>query len=124
MPRLPSTTHDETASGPGATVGAADVSAATWAGRLARYRRPSAGRGAVEILITIMPLAVIAVLAWEALRHHVWWGLLLIPPAAAFLTRLFLIQHDCGHGAFLPGRRLNDWIGRAIGVLTLTPYDY
>ena len=76
------------------------------------------------MLITIIPLAIISVLAWEALRHHVWWGLLLIPPAAAFLTRLFLIQHDCGHGAFLPGRRLNDWLGRAIGVLTLTPYDY
>jgi omega-6 fatty acid desaturase (delta-12 desaturase) len=120
MPRLPSITNPETAAVPGA----AAVSAATWAGRLSRYRRPSAGRGAIEMLITITPMAIISVLAWEALRHHVWWGLLLIPPAAAFLTRLFLIQHDCGHGAFLPGRRLNDWLGRAIGVLTLTPYDY
>ncbi len=34
-----------------------------------------------------------------------------------------MIQHDCGHGAFFRRRRINDWIGRAISVLTLTPYD-
>jgi omega-6 fatty acid desaturase (delta-12 desaturase) len=34
-----------------------------------------------------------------------------------------MIQHDCGHGAFFRHRLLNDWTGRAIGVLTLTPYD-
>jgi omega-6 fatty acid desaturase (delta-12 desaturase) len=42
---------------------------------------------------------------------------------AAFLVRLFMIQHDCGHGAFFKDRRLGDFIGRIIGVLTLTPYD-
>jgi omega-6 fatty acid desaturase (delta-12 desaturase) len=39
------------------------------------------------------------------------------------LVRLFLIQHDCGHGAFFRHRWLNDWVGRVIGVFTLTPYD-
>ncbi|MDQ3471446.1 MAG: fatty acid desaturase, partial [Pseudomonadota bacterium] len=38
------------------------------------------------------------------------------------LLRLFLIQHDCGHGSFFPSRALNDWVGRCLGVLTLTPY--
>ncbi|MDG4650659.1 fatty acid desaturase, partial [Roseibacterium sp. SDUM158017] len=42
---------------------------------------------------------------------------------ATFLVRLFMIQHDCGHAAFFRSRTLSDWIGRAIGVLTLTPYD-
>ena len=35
-----------------------------------------------------------------------------------------MIQHDCGHGAFFQMRQANDWVGRLIGVLTLTPYDY
>ena len=48
---------------------------------------------------------------------------LLIVPAAALLVRLFMIQHDCGHGSFFPRRSTNDWVGRVIGVLTLTPYD-
>ncbi|HEY5072181.1 MAG TPA: fatty acid desaturase [Caulobacteraceae bacterium] len=109
----------ETNPGPGSP-----HSALWWSGRLARYRRPSGRRGAFEIAITVTPLIAISVLAWEALHHNVWWGLLLIPFAAAFLTRLFLIQHDCGHGAFLPWRPLNDWLGRVIGIFTLTPYDY
>jgi omega-6 fatty acid desaturase (delta-12 desaturase) len=45
-------------------------------------------------------------------------------PAGGFLLRLFLIQHDCGHGAFFRSRKANDWVGRVLGVLTLTPYDY
>ena len=43
-------------------------------------------------------------------------------PAAGFLVRLFMIQHDCGHGSFF--RRRLDWLGRTLGVLTLTPYGY
>jgi omega-6 fatty acid desaturase (delta-12 desaturase) len=34
-----------------------------------------------------------------------------------------MIQHDCGHGAFFGKRQVDDWIGRVLGVLTLTPYD-
>jgi len=49
---------------------------------------------------------------------------LLLLPAAGFLVRLFMIQHDCGHGSFFPSRRANDWVGRVIGVATLTPYDH
>ena len=45
-------------------------------------------------------------------------------PAAGLMVRLFMIQHDCGHGAFLRNRFANDWIGRVLGVLTMTPYDY
>ena len=100
------------------------LSAAAWSRRLADYRRPSYLRGLVELAITLIPLAAVSVLAWEALRHHIWWGLLLVPLAAAFLMRLFMIQHDCGHGAFFPSQRVNDWLGRALGILTLTPYDY
>ena len=53
-----------------------------------------------------------------------WLSLALALPAAGFLVRLFMIQHDCGHGAFFRTRAVNDWVGRAFGVLTLTPYDY
>ena len=45
-------------------------------------------------------------------------------PTAGFLIRLFVIQHDCGHGSFFRSRGANDRLGRAIGVLTLTPYAH
>jgi len=92
--------------------------------RLTRYRVPSRSRSLFEIVVTVAPLAAISVLAWIALEHRIWWGLLLAPPAAAFLVRLFMIQHDCGHGAFFRAKGVNDWVGRVIGVFTLTPYDY
>ncbi len=57
-------------------------------------------------------------------RGQPWLYALVLLPGAGFLVRLFMIQHDCGHGSFFASRRANDWLGRLIGVLTLTPYYY
>jgi omega-6 fatty acid desaturase (delta-12 desaturase) len=57
-------------------------------------------------------------------HYEVWFGLILIVPASGFLLRLFMLQHDCGHGSLFAHRKVDDWTGRALGVLTLTPYDY
>jgi len=37
-------------------------------------------------------------------------------------VRLFMLQHDCGHGSFFTSRRLNDVVGTALAPLTLTPF--
>jgi len=50
--------------------------------------------------------------------------LLLALPVAGLYVRLFIFQHDCGHGSFFGSRRLNDAVGRVLGVVTLTPYAY
>ena len=93
--------------------------------KLNRYREPSTTRSIVEIAITAAPLAVVWALMWGALElGQIWLYLLLILPGAGLLVRLFMIQHDCGHGAFFHRRLPNDWVGRVIGVLTLTPYDH
>lgn len=42
--------------------------------------------------------------------------------AGAFVVRLFMIQHDCGHRSFFRSRRVNDTVGFWLGVLTMTPY--
>lgn len=99
--------------------------ARNWAQILARYREPSNARSIVEIAITLGPLLGLWTLAWTAYYFGYWWlSLLIAVPAAAFLVRLFMIQHDCGHGAFFRRRAANDWVGRIIGVLTLTPYGF
>lgn len=81
-------------------------------------------RGVLEIVITLVPFVLLWAVMWAALDAGYWFALVLTVPAAGFLVRLFSIQHDCGHGAFFRSRRANDMVGRAIGVLTLTPYDY
>ncbi|MEQ9815343.1 MAG: fatty acid desaturase [Azospirillaceae bacterium] len=53
-----------------------------------------------------------------------WATLLLSIPASAFLVRLFMVQHDCGHRSLFRSPGLNDWIGHMIGVLTMTPHGY
>jgi omega-6 fatty acid desaturase (delta-12 desaturase) len=90
---------------------------------MAAYREPSVSRSLFELAITAIPFLLLWVLTWAALDAGYWAGLLLTIPAGGMLLRLFLIQHDCGHGAFFPRRVANDWVGRVIGVLTLTPYD-
>jgi omega-6 fatty acid desaturase (delta-12 desaturase) len=43
--------------------------------------------------------------------------------AAGFLTRIFIIFHDCTHHSFFKDRRANRIVGTIMGVLTLFPFD-
>ena len=96
-----------------------------WTQVLNRYREPSRARSVVELTITVLPLVSLWVAAWFLYSIDYWWACLLIAiPASGFLVRLFMIQHDCSHGAFFPRKWANDWVGRVIGVLTMTPYDF
>ncbi|MEW5962863.1 MAG: fatty acid desaturase [Pseudomonadota bacterium] len=90
---------------------------------LARYREPDRLRSILEIVVTAVPFALLWALAWAALAISYWLTLVIAVPTAVFLVRLFLIQHDCGHGAFFRRRATNDWVGRVLGIFTLTPYD-
>ena len=51
-----------------------------------------------------------------------WVGLLLAIPAGAMLVKLFAIQHDCSHGAYLNQQWASDLIGRILCPLVMTPY--
>jgi acyl-lipid omega-6 desaturase (Delta-12 desaturase) len=92
--------------------------------QLINFRGVHTWRSIVEIAVTVIPLAALWTLMWLALDVSYWLSLLLAIPTAGFMVRLFMIQHDCGHGAFFERRSVNDWVGRAISVVTLTPYDF
>jgi omega-6 fatty acid desaturase (delta-12 desaturase) len=49
---------------------------------------------------------------------------LLALPAAGFFVRVFIIQHDCGHGSYFASRRANQWLGACLGLITLFPFGY
>jgi acyl-lipid omega-6 desaturase (Delta-12 desaturase) len=109
----------------GHNTGAAGPDARGWTQILGCYRQPNYLRSVAELVITGLPLAALWVAAWFAFTlGYAWISLLIAIPAAGFLVRLFMIQHDCGHGSFFSHRHSNDWVGRVIGVLTLTPYDF
>ncbi len=94
-----------------------------WARALADFRDPSPRRSIVEIVLTALPFLALWIAMAVLIERGHWWSLILTVPAAAFLVRLFIIQHDCGHGSFFRSRRANDWVGRLLGIVTLTPYD-
>ncbi len=100
------------------------VSARDWTRILSRYREPSHARSVFELIVTAGSFVLLWALMLAALKIGYWLSLIIALPCAGFLVRLFMIQHDCGHGAFFRHRLANDWVGRVIGALTLTPYDY
>lgn len=90
---------------------------------LQAFRDPRPARSWWELAVTLFPF--FALFAGIAMAVDAGWYLALAatPLAGLFLLRIFIVQHDCGHGAFLRSRASNDWIGRALAVFTLTPYD-
>jgi omega-6 fatty acid desaturase (delta-12 desaturase) len=89
-----------------------------------RYAAPDYRRSVLQLLSTIVPLAGLWTAMVLTVKIAYWLTLVLSVPTSAFLVRLFMIQHDCGHRSFFRSRWLNDLLGHAIGVLTLTPHGY
>lgn len=94
-----------------------------WVRILAQYREPSDARSVLELLVTMVPFVLLTALAWWSMSISYALAAIISALNGAFLVRIFVIQHDCGHSAFFTNRHVNDWIGRGLGVLTLTPYD-
>jgi omega-6 fatty acid desaturase (delta-12 desaturase) len=78
----------------------------------------------------LLTTAALFVVGWGlmALCVRAGWSygyvLLLALPVSGLYVRLFIFQHDCGHGSFFRTARHNDAVGRVLGVVTLVPYTY
>lgn len=103
--------------------GEAALQPSDWARTLVAYRQPIPARSVFELTVTLVPFVAIWAVAWWLVSISPLLAMALALVNAGFLVRLFIIQHDCGHGSLFRDRRLCDWIGRVLGVLTLTPYD-
>jgi omega-6 fatty acid desaturase (delta-12 desaturase) len=81
-------------------------------------------RSVAQLLTSALPFFALWYAMLRSLEVGYWLTLLLAVPTAGFLMRLFMIQHDCGHGSFFRSRTARDLVGFCIGVLTLVPYQY
>ena len=93
-----------------------------WKEIVARYQKPSVGRGVWQIVNTLVPYAALWYLMYLSLAVSWWLTLPLAVLAGAFLVRVFIIFHDCGHGSFFKSAAANHILGAITGVLTFTPY--
>ena len=97
----------------------------SWRTLLAPYKQAAWGPALFQLANTAILFAALwAAMAWAATRGAYWALPLLAVPAAFLFIRLFIFQHDCGHGSFFPSRRANNLLGGVLGVITLFPYGY
>src|SRR6266481_4428875 len=78
---------------------------AAWKEIVAKYQQPSLGRALWQIVNTIVPYGLLWYLMYLSLSVSYWLTIPLAALAGAFLVRVFIIFHDCGHGSFLKSRR-------------------
>ncbi len=98
------------------------MTAKEWLLVLAAYRQADAQRSIREIAVTLVPFILLWALAWASLDGPRIITLMLAIGIGFLLMRVFCLQHDCGHYSLFASRHVCDWLGRALGVLTITPY--
>jgi omega-6 fatty acid desaturase (delta-12 desaturase) len=96
--------------------------------RLAEHCRSYKGavihRSIIQLSVTLALFFTTVSLMLAAFYHQMYWAMALLSlPAAGFVIRIFIMQHDCGHQSFFKGRLANDITGRIISVFTFIPYD-
>lgn len=95
-----------------------------WAEKLAPFRKASNRRAFLEIATTLVPFVLFWALAYRSLAWGYGYTLALTIVTGLFLVRIFVLQHEMGHGALFRSDRLNKAVGSILGVLTVTPFFY
>jgi len=90
---------------------------------LAAYRGPRNGASITQLILTMALFVAGWVAMWFSLSWSYWFTLMLAVPTAGMAVRLFILQHDCGHGSFFSSARANRIVGTTLSAFTLTPYD-
>jgi omega-6 fatty acid desaturase (delta-12 desaturase) len=91
----------------------------------AGFRTPTIAMSAAQLASGFAPLLGLYALMYAGLIFGLpyWTVAALSLPAAGLIVRIFIFQHDCGHGSFFRSRRANRWVGLLCSVVTLTPYE-
>lgn len=91
----------------------------------AKYRGGDALKSITQTTTTLALFAAAISALYLSVTTGTWLAYaLLLLPTAGLLVRVFIIQHDCGHGSYFEKKSWNTWLGRAMSVLTWTPYSF
>jgi omega-6 fatty acid desaturase (delta-12 desaturase) len=90
----------------------------------AAYQAPILRTSLWQVATSFLPFVITCAAMHAGLAAGLpYWAVLpLVIPAAGLVVRIFIIQHDCGHGAYFRSRRANDALGRLCSLITFTPY--
>ncbi len=133
MPKLniTSRTHPPTPSNKDGVVATQDVVASQEnalsriASHCQAFRGADLSRSVGQLALNLGLYVGLLALMYGAFAIGAWWATLLLSiPAAGILVRLFIIQHDCGHGAYFKTKKANHVVGWLMSVLTFTPFGF
>jgi omega-6 fatty acid desaturase (delta-12 desaturase) len=83
------------------------------------------GKSLLQCTVSLVSYSLVVLcLVWAVHIKSLAMASVLAMMLGLLLVRLFVIQHDCTHFAYFPARQWNIWVGRMLGVLTLTPFNY
>lgn len=93
-----------------------------WMSWVRPYQTPEVAQSVRQIITTFVPFFTLWILMYFSLRISYALTLLLAIIEAGFVVRMFIIQHDCGHGSFFSSRKWNDRVGFFSGIFTFVPF--
>jgi len=99
-----------------------DAATAEWKDIVAKYQEPSGARASWQIINSLGPYLLLWWLMYHSVAISYWLTLPLAVLAGAFLVRIFIIFHDCGHGSFFRSPIANEVVGFMAGIFTFTPH--
>ena len=88
----------------------------------AAFARPSRSTGLLQLVTSVGLFLAGCTAMYLVFPIDYWLTLALALPTGILLVRIFIVQHDCGHGSFFASRRANLLVGRLCSLFTLTPF--
>lgn len=88
----------------------------------AGFARPTAWRSLLQLVTSFGPFLAGCVAMYLAYPVSPLLALALSLPTGALLVRIFIVQHDCGHGSFFASPLANTATGRLCSLITFTPF--
>jgi omega-6 fatty acid desaturase (delta-12 desaturase) len=94
----------------------------SWINIIAKYNKPITLKSIWQIINSVIPFISLWVLMFYSIQVSYWLTLLLSIFSAGFLIRIFIIFHDCVHGAFFRKRKYNKMVGVVLGLFAFTSF--
>lgn len=92
--------------------------------KLKPFQSPDRWVSLQQFVVSIVPQITLLWLMHLCFSYSILLTVALAIPASIFVIRLFIIQHDCGHGSFFGSRKANDLMGWFCSLFTFFPYEY
>ena len=90
---------------------------------VAQFRTPSLPQALWQLASTLAGFIGVCTLMYATFGASYGLTLGLAVIAVGFTVRVFIIQHDCGHGSFFASPRANMLVGCLCSLITFTPYE-